>query len=288
MIKTILVPSSGSQADERVFATALSMAKPLAAHLQFLHLRIEASEAVRRVPHAEYCHGRAIGAVLEEVHERTDQLAQQAHAHFESFCASRGLTLGDFPAEFQGVTASWSQHTHDAGMSLISQARHHDITVVARRHHEDLMPADLIERLLIGSGRPVLIAADAPGRSFGEHAVVAWKERPESARALAAALPILRHAREVTLLSVLEEGCASLAALEDVTRLLLWHGIRATARILDLECSAIEALPSAAQRIGADLLVTGGFGHRPLRELVFGGVTQRLLEHADVPVLMMH
>jgi nucleotide-binding universal stress UspA family protein len=34
-------------------------------------------------------------------------------------------------------------------------------------------------------------------------------------------------------------------------------------------------------------MVVGAFSHTPLRELVFGGVTRTLIEHADVPVLMM-
>jgi nucleotide-binding universal stress UspA family protein len=36
------------------------------------------------------------------------------------------------------------------------------------------------------------------------------------------------------------------------------------------------------------MLVVGGFGRSPLRECVFGGVTQVLLRRAAFPVFMVH
>lgn len=38
----------------------------------------------------------------------------------------------------------------------------------------------------------------------------------------------------------------------------------------------------------ADLLVMGAYGHWRMRELVLGGVTQHVLRHTEVPVLMSH
>ena len=39
---------------------------------------------------------------------------------------------------------------------------------------------------------------------------------------------------------------------------------------------------------GCDLLVIGGYAHSRLRDLVVGGVTETMLEHMTVPVLMSH
>jgi nucleotide-binding universal stress UspA family protein len=36
------------------------------------------------------------------------------------------------------------------------------------------------------------------------------------------------------------------------------------------------------------MLVCGAFFHSPVRELIVGGVTRYLLEHADLPVLLRH
>lgn len=40
--------------------------------------------------------------------------------------------------------------------------------------------------------------------------------------------------------------------------------------------------------VGADLLVMGAYGHSRIREPVFGGFTQRVLDGVDLPVLMFH
>lgn len=41
MIKTILVPATGSDADTAVFASALAVARRFDAHLDFLHIRVD-------------------------------------------------------------------------------------------------------------------------------------------------------------------------------------------------------------------------------------------------------
>jgi nucleotide-binding universal stress UspA family protein len=49
-----------------------------------------------------------------------------------------------------------------------------------------------------------------------------------------------------------------------------------------------ETLLRKVRELGADMLVMGAYAHSPLRELILGGVTRYVLEHADVPVLMRH
>ena len=66
------------------------------------------------------------------------------------------------------------------------------------------------------------------------------------------------------------------------------HGIACKAhREIDL-AGAGDQLLSRASEIGADLIVSGGYGHSRLREWVLGGVTRHLLEHMTVPVLFSH
>jgi nucleotide-binding universal stress UspA family protein len=76
--------------------------------------------------------------------------------------------------------------------------------------------------------------------------------------------------------------------LQHLINQLAWHGIAAESRVITGKASAATQLPIAAVDLHADLLVVGGFGHGPLRELVFGGVTRSLIEHADLPVFMLH
>jgi nucleotide-binding universal stress UspA family protein len=70
MIKKILVPTSGTRNDDKVFATALSVARPLAAHLEFYHVRLSACEAAVRSRHVEYCRGAAMSEALDHLRQR--------------------------------------------------------------------------------------------------------------------------------------------------------------------------------------------------------------------------
>jgi nucleotide-binding universal stress UspA family protein len=108
------------------------------------------------------------------------------------------------------------------------------------------------------------------------------------ARPLGAAMPLLQRARRVVLVNI-AEGCATPGILEALARRLAWHGIVAETRLIaDRSRPAEVQLPQVAAELQADLLLVGGFGHSPLRESVFGGVTRTLIEHADPPVFMLH
>jgi Universal stress protein family len=67
MIRTILVPTSGSETDAVVFETALVAARPCQAHLEFFHVRVSSGEALRYTPHASFARGKALRGVLQEL-----------------------------------------------------------------------------------------------------------------------------------------------------------------------------------------------------------------------------
>jgi nucleotide-binding universal stress UspA family protein len=151
------------------------------------------------------------------------------------------------------------------------------------------MPYNLIEWLLMGSGRPILIAPDSEVTQVTGTVVVGWKETPEAVHALAAALPLLKRADRLVLVSVEEDQAAAIGALEHLAHQLQWHGIVADTTIYSGKSGPAAAqLNRVAGELHADLLVVGGYGHRPLREAVCGGVTRALIERADLPVFMIH
>jgi len=288
MLKTILVPTSGSRTDERVLATAVALGRLVAAHLEFLHIHVTPGEAAAHAPHVDFSMGPAIAESLTHLRERGDALAASASRHFGDLCRSHAIEIRRTPAPTASITASWSEETDHATDRLLVHARHSDLTVVGRRHNTDFLASGLIESLLAGCGRPIVIAPEcAPPSTIGT-IMVAWKERPEAARALSAAMPLLERADRVILVSVVEERAASREALEHLAGRLVWDGITAQIRVAgDGSRPATEQLPQLMQELHPDLMVIGAFSHTPLRELVFGGVTQTLIERADIPVFMM-
>jgi nucleotide-binding universal stress UspA family protein len=118
--------------------------------------------------------------------------------------------------------------------------------------------------------------------------LVGWKESGEAARALSAALPLLKKARKVIIVSISEKQSANPEDLKDLANRLAWHGVAAESRLIVGDRTSGECLLGAAADAAADLLVIGGYGHGALREAVFGGVTAAVIRHAECAVLMTH
>jgi nucleotide-binding universal stress UspA family protein len=151
---------------------------------------------------------------------------------------------------------------------------------------------DLPEQAMLLSGCPVLVVPYA-GRfeSVGTHALIAWKDTREAARAIRQALPLLRGASHVELVEVVEGRAASAEArssLGDAQAWLARQGIAAQARLEPVAGDVGETLLSRAADASADLLVMGAYGHARIREWVLGGATRHLLGHMTLPTLMAH
>jgi nucleotide-binding universal stress UspA family protein len=289
MIKTILVPASGSSTDKSVFATALAAAKPLAAHLDFYHVHLSVGEASVRAPHVDFCVGAALPMAFQVLTEEESGLSERAAAHFKDFCRSHTVEICDEPNCMRTVSASFLEEQGFARDRLTLHARHSDLVVLGRSSHVDYLPTRLIEDILMDCGRPLLIAPDYSPTTLTGTVVVGWKETPQCARALSAACPLLDRAQRVILLNIVERGSGIPGSLDHLAQRLKWHGISVETQSIASPASTLTSeVARAACDLHADLLVVGGFGHGRLCERLFGGVTQSLLQHANVPVFMMH
>jgi nucleotide-binding universal stress UspA family protein len=77
--------------------------------------------------------------------------------------------------------------------------------------------------------------------------------------------------------------------VEDLVEQLAWHGVQAESQVLSGDAqSTVEVLFSMAQKLRADLMIMGGYGHTHAREIVFGGCTQAAIEAAEIPVFLLH
>lgn len=291
MIRSILVAVSGSESDTPVFETALAAARPLAAHLDFVHIRPTLGDAAVNTPHVDFALGRGLVASLDSAMAEISRRSRAAERHVREFCERNDLPVAEAPAAASRVSASWQEITGDALECLTFRARHRDLVVMGRMTGPDGLPSDLLELVLLRSGRPLLIAS-ADHRALAGPAIVAWKESPEAARALAAAVPLLKSAAGVVLVAIQEDPSADDAAnegLRETVRLLAWHGISAEPHfVADDGRSAAEILASVAADRHAGLIVMGAYGHSRMRQIVFGGCTQHFLREAPTPVLLAH
>jgi nucleotide-binding universal stress UspA family protein len=218
---------------------------------------------------------RAVDSLQRQVAEIEDGLRRRK-AEFASLA-------GD------GDRSSWRSEIGDPTRFLALYSRAADLVVTGESNewasrNRTVDPGELI----LSSGRPVLFARGDYLPLTAENVLVAWKDTREARRAIVDAMPFLVGARRV-LVATIDEGERTLArdSVADVVGFLTRHGVKATSDVLCLErADTAEALLQASAEIGADLTISGGYGHSRLREWVFGGVTRKLLGDCSVNRLM--
>lgn len=186
---------------------------------------------------------------------------------------------------------------HDIQTNLILQARQADLLVLSQSstdNDDSGLPPDLPEHVALHSGRPVLIVpCTGAYLHLDQHALVAWDGSRAATRAVADALPLLRHSQRVTLVMVNPSPQSSIHAGKpgsDIAIFLARHDIQVQvmAHTAALGMSVGEALLSLTEKLHADLLVMGAYGHPRWNEIVLGGATRSLLRSMTLPVLMSH
>lgn len=116
--------------------------------------------------------------------------------------------------------------------------------------------------------------------------VIAWKDTREARRAVADALPLLRKAERVLLLTVaLAEAETNAEATEAYLKC---HDVQCERIELPDTTNVVEAVTRLVRDEAADLVVAGAYGHSKMRELVFGSLTYELLTSLRTPCLYSH
>lgn len=171
-----------------------------------------------------------------------------------------------------------------------SQARLHDLSILDAEAEAVDLDRGLIEALLMDSGRPLLIIPPGWDAFRAKRIILAWDGSAKAARAAADALPFLRAADAVDVISVTgEKDLPDTVPGTGIAQHLTRHGVAATAASVEaLGGDVAQTFRDTAKRSGADMIVMGGYVHSRLREMVFGGVTQSLLKQSPVPLFMSH
>lgn len=177
----------------------------------------------------------------------------------------------------------------DIGYSFSRLARCFDACILPQPDPNGLDTTSIIESALFGSGHPLLVV---PYIYVGQHiktVLIAWDGGVQAARAASDAMPLLKYAEQVQIVTVGQEEKRPHHSGRDLARHLERHNIDTAVRTLpDKEIDVANMLLSYAADHGADLIVMGGYGHSRLRELVLGGTTREIIRSMTVPVLMAH
>ena len=211
--------------------------------------------------------------------------AGQAADRFRDECRAAGVKSCEAVIDESDKAPSLVRHAHCSDLTLLTQAD--------PASPEYRLVRNLVEQVLLYSARPTLILPYA-GRfdSIGTNVLVAWDDSRESARAVSDALPLLRLAESVLVVSWNEAGAIEdktlRPRLEALQRWLMWQGVSADVRVEKTGIGIAEAMLSRAAELSTDLIVMGAYGHARWTERVLGGATRGLLASMKVPVLMSH
>ena len=218
------MPVTGSRGDAAVFASALAVARAFAAHLQFLHVRVDAT-AMAVTMAADGGGAMLTSGLVEQLEAEADQREQSARQAFDEFCRREGLALLEAPGGQSGPSAQWLRELGSEPDSVVDHGRAADLIVLGRPVNGEGVTPETIEGALLESGRPVLIPPAAPLAALPPKVAIAWNATRESARAVAAAMPLLALAKEIVILTVAEEERVSGEEAARLVSALRWHGV---------------------------------------------------------------
>jgi nucleotide-binding universal stress UspA family protein len=291
MFKTIFVPMNGSDQDTVALGTAIAVAELFESHLECARVSLAPELLVWEGDLIDVAGGAIEGELVTHLEKKDRELTTKAQRTFKRFCEAKKIAIADTPGPV-GVTARWQEMRGHPVPNLVAEARFHDLVVVARDLLMETDPAsDFVGDMVLGSGRPVLLARHEAPPVLGRSIAIAWKNTPEAARAVTAAMPLLGQAETVHVLSTNDGSESDNVYINSSLRLatnLRWNGCKAVQHHVEPKGNPAQAVLAHARALGADLFVTGGYGHSRAREVVFGGFTHVILRDSPLPVLMAH
>jgi hypothetical protein len=217
--------------------------------------------------------------------QKQSKAGDRAGALFARIAGDHDYTMMTSPRSVPG--AVWMEKVGSPQKLLAISGPMCDLIVVSRPATKNSKIAQMfLHSALLSTSRPVLILPRSGKAEVGKRVCIAWNQSTEAASAVAAAIPILQQADQVTIVSCGAETGRGPKSGQLVNYLRYW-GIKAK-RIKGGSGDEGKALIKSYRDTHSDLLVMGAYSRSRLRQRIFGGVTDFILNKADVPVFVLH
>ncbi len=186
-----------------------------------------------------------------------------------------------------GLAAEWLDVKGDVAQEVARHGRHAAlIAMAAPGPHAHGRAEAAFRAALFDSHRPLLRVPVGEPAHAPRRIAIAWKESAVCRRAIAEALPWLRHAEQV---DVLHSVARDRSELDAARALLEGLGVAAHVHALHHATGPVGVqLLAEAGTLRADWLVIGAYRRPPVAEWLLGGVTRVVLQDARLPVFLMH
>ncbi len=275
-MKNILVPVETHSAIESVLQTALLAARRFDSYVEGMPLGPDLPDLVAFDMPVSW-------SVADQ--NTWKELADEGHERFAGVMRAAGLA--ERGQGHQQPSFGWTGESAFGESQIGSYARIFDCSVLGRPGPERGDPRmATAETVLFESGKPIILAPPKAPEKMGDTVVIAWNNSVETARASAMAMPFLKAAQKVIVMTV-EEFRSEGPAGDLYADMLRGHGINAEFILRNAKHrNSGEAVLRGAEALGADLLIKGAYTQSRLRQMFFGGATSHIMNFAEMPVLM--
>ncbi len=293
-VKSMMFIFSGASPNSNALEAALSLSASWAASLRIVYL------ADQTLAPAAYAHsdnfataGITQAQMVSSQNSELQRDAVEAAAHaVREVTARHGVSVAEVTetSDLVPESVTFQSVPDDHKTRLIRESRTVDLILTGYDHlaNDDMNP---LLTALFHSGRPVISIPRMAGRALAKGApasiAIAWDGGLSASRAVREALPLLRQAKQVRVITVRSRGDDT--GDQQILAYLRLHGVTAELDLLKPDGHSVgAALLEQTSAFGADLLVMGAYGHGHLAEMVLGGVTNHIVKHSQVPLFLVH
>lgn len=234
-------------------------------------------------PNVPYYMGEYIPTeLIQKQMDEAQKSSGSAKEEFLSICGAAGVEHRWLSSDLAPVEAL-RLASRSCDIALVGQPDPNPTDPAAIPYGTDVLPHELA----LQAGRPIMaVPHTGDFGEVGRRVLVAWNGKREAARALHDAMPLLRGAEVVHIVTVGTERKGR-TPLSEIAGHMQRHGLRLETAVITTNGAKVGMkLLDEAKARNCDLMVMGAFGHSRLREMVFGGVTETILSNMALPVLL--
>ena len=286
-MRSILVPVADRPECHAALQTTFQLAKRLGADVLGCHFRPTPIEPGNwDMADLWTMNQRRVWPIPDD--QAAERASQAAKGLFESLASNAGFAISAGPGTTEQPHACWEAVTGSPPDLMPEIGGASDLIVVSRAPERGGEKAWIVlTSALLDSLRPVLVLPQAPTATSARRIAIAWNRGRTETLALHAALPLVKAADDVVLLTAGQSTRGRGPSLDQIRRWLARHGVDARAKQIDRADEA-AALVEHARSESADVMLAGAYTRGRFREMVFGGVTEYLVTKTDMPVVLMH
>jgi len=283
VIRKIVIPVRGDGKGDNVLAHAVSLAKRYKAQVVVTHCRPRAEDLM---PYGVPIPAALKDLVVQQSKSVADQVEDGMREEVDTIAKNLGVRISDKPIANEASIA-WVEEQGRQVDVLKRHGRVADLICVAKPDISRNLGSNTLKAALFNTGRPVMMCPPAKSSlsQLCDTVGIAWNGSIQSSRAVAGAMGILENARQVVVLSTgVQVTGASASSLAEYLEV---RNINVVVEQFEHSKNIGEELLARSESAEIDTLVMGAYSTSHEAETILGGTTQHVVDHADLPVVLV-